>query len=111
MGTLAFAIGATCCSIYFLNNIRYATGLSMQDDEEKEDDERPSDAQDIEQQQSAEEVEDVALPFIRVDMTFQNIHYYVKASTSDELLELLKGISGYFFSRENDGVDGKFWSR
>ena len=92
-----YALVAVFISIYCLNHIRYATGLSIQG-EEDEDDEAPIDVDDLEQQQAKEEVEVIDLPFTKVDMTFKDIHYFVKASTSDESLELLKGISGYFLS-------------
>jgi ABC-type multidrug transport system ATPase subunit len=40
------------------------------------------------------DVADVEIPFQKVNLTFKDIHYHVKASTSDEQLELLKGIDG-----------------
>ena len=40
--------------------------------------------------------EDFNLPFIPVDLTFHNLVYEVKASTSDETLRLLNEVSGVF---------------
>jgi hypothetical protein len=80
--TLSWAILAICGSTYFLSTIRFATGGSLVT--EKGDD----DAEEI------DEADMVAIPFKRVDLTFKDIHYTVKASTSDEKLELLKGIYG-----------------
>jgi ABC-type multidrug transport system fused ATPase/permease subunit len=80
--TLSWAILAIYGSTYFLSTIRFAIGGSLVT--EKGDDE-------------VEEIDEgdmVTIPFKRVDLTFKDIHYTVKASTSDEKLELLKGIYG-----------------
>lgn len=37
----------------------------------------------------------VEIPFQRVNLTFKDIHYTVKASTKDEYIEILKGIDGF----------------
>lgn len=42
-----------------------------------------------------DESDPVEIPFQRVNLTFKDIHYTVKASTHDEYLELLKGIDGF----------------
>lgn len=47
-----------------------------------------------------EEEEDVdaseaEIPFQKVNLTFKDMHYTVTASTSNEKLELLKGIDGF----------------
>ena len=79
-----------CCilsvsaSVFFLSKIRFATGRSLAnlitaDDDEDEDDNAK---------------EQIELPFQRVDLTFKDIRYTVKASVGDEKLELLKGIDG-----------------
>jgi ABC-type multidrug transport system fused ATPase/permease subunit len=80
--TLSWAILAIYGSTYFLSTIRFATGGSLVT--EKGDDEV----------EEIDEADMVAIPFKRVDLTFKDIHYTVKASTSDEKLELLKGING-----------------
>jgi ABC-type multidrug transport system fused ATPase/permease subunit len=80
--TLSWAILAICGSTYFLSSIRFATGGSLVT--EKGDDEV----------EEIDEADLVAIPFKRVDLTFKDIHYTVKASTSDEKLEILKGING-----------------
>jgi hypothetical protein len=80
--TLSWAILAICGATYFLSSIRFAAGGSLVT--EKGDD-------DVEE---IDEADLVAIPFKRVDLTFKDIHYTVKASTSDEKLELLKGING-----------------
>ena len=80
--TLTWAILAIYGSTYFLSTIRFATGGSLVT--EKGD----GDAEEI------DEADMVAIPFKRVDLTFKDVHYTVKASTSDEKLELLKGIFG-----------------
>jgi hypothetical protein len=80
--TLSWAILAIYGSAYFLSSIRFATGGSLVTD--KGDDEV----------EEIDEADMVAIPFKRVDLTFKDVHYTVKASTSDEKLELLKGING-----------------
>jgi hypothetical protein len=40
-------------------------------------------------------VEEIELPFQRANLTFKDVRYTVKASTSDEILELLKGVDGF----------------
>jgi hypothetical protein len=77
-----------CCilsvsaSAFFLSKIRFETGRSLanlKDDDEDEDDDAK---------------EQIELPFQRVDLTFKDIRYTVKASVGDEKLELLKGLDG-----------------
>jgi hypothetical protein len=80
--TLLWAILAVWGSTYFLSYTRFATGGSLATD--KGDD----------GVEEIDEVDMVAIPFKRVGLTFKDIHYTVKASTSDEKLELLKGING-----------------
>lgn len=77
---------AVLCSVFFLSRVRFATGKSLvtdsgEADKDDDDDEETSSKQ-------------VEIPFKRVDLTFKDIHYYVTASTSNEKLELLKGIDG-----------------
>lgn len=81
---LLIAVLAVLCSVYFLSTVRFATGKSLvtdQGQEGAEDDDCEFD-------------KEVEIPFKRVDLTFKDIHYTVTASTSDEKLELLKGIDG-----------------
>jgi hypothetical protein len=80
--TLLWAIISILASTYFLSTIRFTTGGTLVTD--KGDD-------DVEE---IDETDMVAIPFKKVDLTFKDIHYTVKASTSDEKLELLRGIDG-----------------
>lgn len=41
------------------------------------------------------DVSTVEIPFQKVNLTFKDIHYTVTASTSNEKLELLKGVDGF----------------
>jgi hypothetical protein len=68
-------------SAFFLLKIRFATGGSLSNsiDDDDEDD---------------NVIEPIELPFQRVDLTFKDIRYTVKASVGDDKLELLKGIDG-----------------
>ena len=76
------------CSVICLSGLRFETGKSLATDKGEVDNE--DDDEDDETTAN-----DVEIPFKRVDLTFKNIHYVVKASTSDEKLELLKGIDGF----------------
>lgn len=77
-----------CCilsvsaSAFFLSKIRFATGRSLANliDDDEDDNDKAK--------------EQIELPFQRVDLTFKDIRYTVKASVGDEKLELLKGIDG-----------------
>jgi len=85
---ILFSVG-TClacvlCSVYFLIKIRHETGASLAAHMQDEGDEGFDNEEDT-----------VQLEFPRVNLTFKDIHYTVTASTSDEKLELLKGIDGY----------------
>jgi ABC-type multidrug transport system fused ATPase/permease subunit len=80
--TLSWAILGICGSTYFLSTVRFATGGSLVT--EKGDDEV----------EEVDEADMVAIPFKGVNLTFKDIHYTVTASTSDEKLEILKGING-----------------
>ena len=73
------AILATNC---FLTYIRFTTGKSLVTD-------KGGDV--VEEMDEANRVQ---IPFKKVDLTFKDIHYTVKASTSKETLELLKGVDG-----------------
>lgn len=77
-------MGASLLSVvlctFFLSKWRFETGKSL--------------GTDIPDVPEEVDVADVEIPFQKVNLTFKDIHYYVKASTSDEQLELLKGIDG-----------------
>jgi ABC-2 type transporter len=77
------AVVACFASIVGLSNIRFATGKTL-----------VTDSSSAEPNVVEETHEEIQIPFKKVDLTFKNIHYTVKASTSDEKLELLKGIDG-----------------
>jgi len=83
---VAFAIGtgflATLLSVLFLSKIRFQTGKSL-----------ATDMGDAEEEPDVE-VDEIAIPFTKVNLTFKSIRYTVVASTSREKLELLKGIDG-----------------
>ena len=81
--SIGAAVAACCASIFFLSNIRFATGQTL-----------VTDSGSTESKSAEETQEEVLIPFKKVDLTFKDIHYTVKASTSDEKLELLKGIDG-----------------
>jgi ABC-2 type transporter len=83
--TLGSAVAACCISIICLTKIRFATGQTLVTDPGSDESDGVDDAQEQEQ---------LEIPFKKVDLTFKNIHYVVKASTSDEKLELLKGVDG-----------------
>lgn len=82
-----FALGVSVLSVFisvfFLTFLRFDTGKTLATEFVGDDD-------------NDGEIEDeIALPFQKVNLTFKDIHYTVKASVSDEYLELLKGIDGY----------------
>lgn len=73
---------AVFASTFFLAHLRYETGKPLGFAKEHEDDEEV-------------DVSDVAIPFQKVNLTFRDMRYTVTASTSNEKLELLKGIDGF----------------
>jgi hypothetical protein len=79
---LSWCLVALLASTRLLTSIRFVTGGSLVTD--KGDDEV----------EEIDEADIVKIPFKRVDLTFKDIHYTVIASTSDEKLELLKGVDG-----------------
>ena len=83
--SLGMGIGSVALSNLVLKSVRFATGRSLASvDEEVE----------VNLVDLKESVENVVLPFQKVDLTFKEICYTVQASTSNEKLQLLKGISG-----------------
>lgn len=83
---ICFAVGAgliaTLASVFFLSIVRFETGKSL-----------ATDMGDMEEEPDLE-TEEVAIPFTKVNITFKDMRYAVTASTSNEKLELLKGIDG-----------------
>jgi ABC-type multidrug transport system fused ATPase/permease subunit len=81
---ILFCIGISLVSILvtigLLSKIRFESGKSLGSNDTKEE---------------GETVLEVALPFQKATMTFKDIRYSVQASTSDETLDLLKGIDGF----------------
>jgi len=91
-----FGLGFLCMTwtSIFYGNVRFQTGQSL-----------VTDMGDI----GPEETDDskmVEIPFQRVDMTFRDLHYFVKASTTDEQLELLKGIDGVVYAGKMTALMG-----
>ena len=84
---LMCAIVTVFCSVFFLTYLRFETGKSLVTDKGETNEANG----DEEGEAIAKEVE---IPFKPVDLTFKDIQYIVKASTSKEKLELLKGIDG-----------------
>jgi len=85
---ILFSIAAGLLSVglstYFLSSWRFETGKGVGTDIPDE----PENANGV-------DCEKVNIPYQKVNLTFKSVHYTVKASTSDDELELLKGIDGY----------------
>lgn len=81
---ILFAIGSAALAVllttYALDNVRFATGQSLVTDAGDEEVEEPK--------------EHVLIPFPRVSLTFEDVHYFVQSSITKEQLELLKGVDG-----------------
>lgn len=88
MFSLLCCVVSVMLSTYFLTNVRFATGKSLGSVSIEDESDDAGDAGD------ADDSPDVEIPFQKVDLTFQDIRYTVKASVGDEKLELLKGIDG-----------------
>jgi len=114
--TILFGVIATLGSVYALNNVRFATGKALQGAVTKKNPEEQEVEEKIEFEKCDTELQvderqiqsnkTIDLPFTRVDLTFTKIHYYVKASTQKEILELLKGIDGYFLAGKMTALMG-----
>lgn len=91
--TVFFSIGlcilSILTSVYCLNHIRFATGGGMGGIEHEEEN-------DGAEENIGSTTEDSTLKTIGATLTFKDVNYVVTASTSNEKLHLLKGISGYF---------------
>lgn len=79
---------ACVISVLTLTHVRFASGKSLasgmiesDEDEDEYDENNGTDSE-------------ITIPFQRVTLTFKDIRYVVKASTTDEKLELLKGVDG-----------------
>lgn len=84
--SLLWCVVSLVLSTYFLLNVRFATGKALGNVSEDESDDNDDD--------DADDSQEVAIPFQKVDLTFQDIRYTVQSSVGDERLELLKGIDG-----------------
>ena len=77
-------------SCWFLEHIRYANGSRGSTDD-------ASDNEDSDSETNCLSAADTASLEIKgATVTFRNVNYSVKASTTKDKLHLLKGISGYF---------------
>lgn len=80
-------------SSYFLEEVRFETGRSLDSDE------------DFQEQLDTTTVS-VSLPFQRATLTFKDVHYYVTSSVGNETLELLKGVDGVIESGKMTALMG-----
>ncbi|KAL7543144.1 hypothetical protein ACHAXR_013435 [Thalassiosira sp. AJA248-18] len=89
--TVLFCIGlclvSNLGSVWCLNHIRFATGGSLGSDEEDTDEKEGS---------SIADSQAVSLEVKGATLTFKDVNYIATASTTNDKLHLLKGISGYF---------------
>lgn len=76
------------CTVWCLTNIRYTSGKSI--DGSKEECGEDSEEQCLADSSTG------TLKAKGITLTFKNINYFVKASTTNDKLHLLKGINGYF---------------
>jgi len=90
----ALSLAAVIWTTWSYNHIRYSTGKTLVTDKGSDE------------MESLDETVLVDIPFTRVDLTFSDLHYYVTASTSDEQLELLKGIDGVVYSGKMTALMG-----
>ncbi len=79
--SVGLSLTSVFATVYFLSKWRFESG-------------KPLALGDFEEEEEADAVQ-LNIPFQKASLSFKNIHYTVKASTSDEKLELLKGIDGY----------------
>jgi ABC-type multidrug transport system fused ATPase/permease subunit len=92
--TFGMALMAICMTSMLYNRMRFATGKSLVIDKGSDE---------IEELNENDIVE---MPFMRVDLTFKDIHYTVKSSVSKEKLELLKGVDGVVRAGEMTALMG-----
>jgi len=90
--TVLFCIGlclvSNLATVWALGHVRFATGGSLGGNEDAND-ESPA-------EKSSTTGSSVSLGAKRATLTFKDVNYLVKASTTKDKLHLLKGISGYF---------------
>ena len=89
---LAICLFSVVVSSVTLVAIRFATGQSLATDSGEEEETEPP--------------EQVDLPFQKVDLTFRDIRYTVKASVGNEKIMLLKGIDGIVESGQMTALMG-----
>lgn len=91
--TVLFCVGlslvSVAISVWCLNHVRFATGGSLGGVEDDGDDDK-------EKTSVTESTQLVGLEQKGATLTFKDVSYTVTASTSNDKLQLLKGISGYF---------------
>jgi hypothetical protein len=96
--SLLFAIASASLAVllttYFLNSVRFATGQSLVTDHGDDEMEAPK--------------EIVQIPFPRVTLTFEDVHYVVQSSITKERLELLKGVDGVIEAGRMTAVSNSF---
>jgi len=86
---VALCIVSMMCSVWCLTHYRYTSSKSAGCSKDKND-------EDPAEQDLAELGEGGSLEAKGITLTFNNISYMVKASTTRDKLHLLKGVSGYF---------------
>lgn len=101
--TVLFCIGlcilSIITSVFFLNHVRYATGKAAVGGTASEE-------EDEEEEKENKAIKNIALPVKGATLTFKDVHYTVKASTTNDKIELLKGVSGYFASGKMTALMG-----
>jgi hypothetical protein len=85
---VALCIVSMMCSVWCLTHIRFTSSKSAAGSEDKCDEE-PVEQDLVESDAGSLEAKGITL-------TFKNISYIVKASTTKDKLQLLNGITGYF---------------
>lgn len=96
---IGLCIMSIIASVFFLNHVRYATGKAAVGGtatEEEEEEEKKAD----------NSSSNIAIPVKGATLTFKDVHYTVKASTTNDKIELLKGVSGYFASGKMTALMG-----
>ena len=76
-------------SVYCLNTVRFVSGGSLGGNEADANDE-------IDQSDNVSTSQSEMIEARGATLTFQDVNYYVKASTTKDKLHLLKDINGYF---------------
>ena len=91
--TVIFVVGiniiSLIASVYCLNRVRFVTGGPLSGNETDANDE-------ANESNSMTSSQSEMLEVTGATITFKNVNYLVKASTTKDKLHLLKGINGYF---------------